>query len=177
MLVKRKSNTAMRKTLRSAQIAAIIGVFLAASAGAQDFSFLRPDGSAAPLSAMSGKVVVLVFSGIQDPQCREEFKALESLAERYQGKDVSVCWVSINSAADASNQKLASPCGPVNRVVVLRDPNQAAFKRFSGKSGQLPTLVVLDQRGQPSGTPRGGFNPNADFVNDLAAMVDRLLKP
>lgn len=151
-------------------------VLLAAGVGAQDLSFLRPDGSAAPLSAMSGKVVVLVFSGVQDPQCREEFKALESLAERYQGKDVSVCWVSINSPAEASNQKLAAPCGPLNRVVVLRDQNQAAFKRFGGKGAHLPTLVVLDQRGQPYGTPRGGFNPNADSVNDLAAMVDRLLK-
>lgn len=166
----------MRRTLRSAKAAAIISLFLAASASAQDSTFLKPDGSAASLSGMSGKVVVLVFSGIQDPQCREEFKALESLAERYQGKDVSVCWVSINSPAEATNQKLASPCGPVNRVMVLRDPNQAAFKRFSGKAAQLPTLVVLDQRGQPYGTPRGGFNPNADFVNDLAAMVDRLLK-
>jgi hypothetical protein len=64
----------------------------------------------------------------------------------------------------------------VNRVVVLRDANQTAFKRFGGKAAQLPTMIVLDQRGQPSGQPRGGFNPNADFVNEIAAMVDRLLK-
>ena len=166
----------MRRTPRLVLTATLVSAFLMASASAQDFTFLKPDGSAAPLSAMNGKVVVLVFSGIQDPQCREEIKALESLADRYQGKDVTVCWVSINSAAEATNQKLASPCGPANRVVVLRDPNQAAFKRFSGKAAQLPTLVVLDQRGQPFGQPRGGFNPNADFVNDLAAMVERLLK-
>ena len=166
----------MRRSLRSILAAAFVSAFLLASASAQDLTFLKPDGSAAPLSAMNGKVVVLVFSGIQDPQCREEFKALDSLAERYPGKDVIVCWVSINTVAEASNQKLASPCGPANRIVVLRDPNQAAFKRFSGKAAQLPTLVVLDQRGQPFGQPRGGFNPNADFVNDLAAMVDRLLK-
>ena len=167
----------MRPTLKSVLAATLVSAFLLASASAQDLTFLKPDGSASSLSAMNGKVVVLVFSGVQDPQCREEFKALESLAERYQGKNVSVCWVSINSAAEATNQKLASPCGPVNRVVVLRDPNQAAFKRFSGKAAQLPTLVVLDGRGQPFGQPRGGFNPNADFVNDLAAMVERLLKP
>jgi peroxiredoxin len=166
----------MRRTLKSVLAATLVSAFLLASASAQDLTFVKPDGSAAPLSTMNGKVVVLVFSGVQDPQCREEFKALESLAERYQGKNVSVCWVSINSAAEATNQKLASPCGPVNRVVVLRDPNQAAFKRFSGKAAQLPTLVVLDGRGQPFGQPRGGFNPNADFVNDLAAMVERLLK-
>jgi peroxiredoxin len=166
----------MRRSFRSITMAAVIGSFLAMTVSGQDLTFSKPDGSPAPLSAMRGKVIVLVFSGIQDPQCREEFKALESLAERYQGKDVSVCWVSVNSAAEISNQKLSNPCGPVNRVVVLRDTNQTAFKRFSGKSAQLPTLVVIDQRGQPYGQPRGGFNPNADFVNDLAAMVERLLK-
>ena len=166
----------MRRTPKSVLTATLVSVFLLASASAQNLTFLRPDGGAAPSSAMNGKVVVLVFSGVQDPQCREEFKALESLAERYQGQAVSVCWVSINAEAEASNQKLASPCGPVNRVAVLRDPNQVAFKRFSGKAAQLPTLVVLDQTGQPFGQPRGGFNPNADFVNDLAAIVERLLK-
>ena len=166
----------MPRIFRTIFTATTVGGLLAITVGAQDLAFSRPDGSAAPLSGLRGKVVVLVFSGIQDPQCREEFKALDSLAERYQGKDVTVVWVSINSETEASNQKLSSPCGPVNRVVVLRDLNQTAFKRFSGKSAQLPTLVVLDQRGEPMGQPRGGFNPNADFVNEIAAMVDRLLK-
>ncbi len=166
----------MRRIFKSITTAVAITVLLAMTASAQDLTLSRPDGSAAPLSGFRGKVVVLVFSGIQDPQCRDEFKALESLAERYQGKDVSVVWVSINSGAQASNQKLRTPCGPVNRVEVLRDADQTAFKRFSGKAGQLPTLVVLDKVGQPSGQPRGGFNPNADFVNEIAAMVDRLLK-
>lgn len=157
-------------------MAAAIGALLAMTASAQDFTFLRPDGSAVTLSAMRGKVVVLAFSGVQDPQCREEFKALEALAERYQGKDVNICWVSINSAAEASNQKLGSPCGPVNRVVVLRDGSQTAFKRFNGKSAVLPTLVLLNQLGEPFGQPRGGFNANSDFVNDVSAMIDRLLK-
>jgi peroxiredoxin len=166
----------MPRIFRTIITATSIGVLVAITVGAQDLTFSRPDGSTTRLSDLRGKVVVLVFSGIQDPQCRDEFKALDSLAGRYEGKEVSVVWVSINSEAEASNQKLATPCGPVNRVTVLRDVNQTAFKRFSGKSAQLPTLVVLDQRGQPSGQPRRGFNPNTDFVNELAAMVDRLLK-
>jgi hypothetical protein len=39
----------------------------------------------------------------------------------------------------------------------------------------LPTIVVLDQKGEVYGQPRGGFNPNSDFVNDLAAAIDNLL--
>ena len=120
----------MPRIFKSITTATTIGVLLAITVSAQEIIFSRPDGGAVPLSGLRGKVVVVVFSGIQDPQCREEFKALDSLAERFQGKDVSVVWVSINSEAEASNQKLATPCGPVNRVVVLRDVNQTAFKRF-----------------------------------------------
>lgn len=161
--------------------AIIIGVFiiasLAVSAGAQqDFSFLTTDGQSVSVSSLRGKVVVLLFGGIQDPQCRDEIKALQSLSERYQGKDVSVYWVSVNSPAEASNDQLKSACGPAGSVVLLRDSSQSAFKRYSGKVAQLPTIVVLNQQGQPQGQPRGGFNPNSDFVNDLAAIIDGLLK-
>jgi peroxiredoxin len=157
-------------------IAAIVVAGLSVTAGAQqDASFVTPDGQAVTLSGLRGKVVVLLFGGVQDPQCRDEFKALESLAERYQGKDVQVYWVSVNPASEVSNAQLKNPCGPVSSVVVLRDQNQAAFKRYSGKRAQLPTIVVLNQKGEAQGQPRGGFNPNSDFINDLAAMIDSLL--
>jgi thiol-disulfide isomerase/thioredoxin len=139
----------------------------------QEITFVTPDGQSVSLSSLRGKVVVLLFGGVQDPQCRDEFKALESLAERYNGKDVSIYWVSVNSPNEVPNDKLKNPCGPVSSVLVLRDQNQAGFKRFSGR--QLPTVVVLNPQGQVHGQPRGGFNPNSDFVNDLAAVIDALL--
>jgi thiol-disulfide isomerase/thioredoxin len=151
----------------------IASVGATASAQQQDLSFVTPDGQTVSLSSLRGKVVVLLFGGMQDPQCKDEFKALQSLAERYQEKGVNIYWVSVNSATDASNDKLKSPCGPAGSVIVLRDQNQAGFKRFSGR--QLPTIVVLNQQGELHGQPRGGFNPNSDFVNDLAAAIDSLL--
>lgn len=140
---------------------------------AQELTFASPDGQAVSLSSLRGKVVVLLFGGAQDPQCREEFKALQSLVERYQGKPVSVFWVSINTPAEMSNDKLKAPCGSTSSVSILRDQGQAAFRKFGGK--QLPTIVVLNQQGQLHGQPRGGFNPNSDFVNDLASIIDSLL--
>jgi peroxiredoxin len=167
----------MLSKIKAVVAAAAIIASLSAAAGAQqDYTFLTPDGKAVSVSGLRGKVVVLLFGGVQDPQCRDEIKALESLAERYQGKDVSVYWVSINSAGEASNEQLKNACGPVSSVLLLRDNNQAAFKRYSGKQAQLPTVIVLNQQGQPQGQPRGGFNPNSDFVNDLAAIIDSLLK-
>lgn len=133
------------------------------------------DGSTLPISSLRGKVVVLVFSGIQDPQCRDEFKALNSLGERYQGKEVALFWVSLNPPNAASDDRLKAPCGPVGAVTVLRDPTQAAFKALAGSARQLPTIVIIGREGQPQ-TPRQGFNPGPEFVNSMAGTVDGLIK-
>jgi peroxiredoxin len=166
----------MLNKLKGIIIAAVIVASMSVTTGAQeDMSFVTPDGQTITLSGLRGKVVVLLFGGIQDPQCRDEFKALESLAERYQGKGVQIYWVSVNPSTEVSNAQLKNPCGPVSSVAVLRDTNQSAFKRYSGKKAQLPTIVVLNQQGEAHGQPRGGFNPNSDFINELAAMIDSLL--
>jgi peroxiredoxin len=147
---------------------------LTVAANAQDATFSTPTGSTVTTASMRGKVVVLLFGGTQDPQCRDEFKALGSLAERYRGKSVNIYWVSIDPAS-VSNDKLNSPCGPTGAVAVLRDESRAAFKQFSGKKPQLPTIVILNQQGQPQGPPRGGFNPDSDLINELAVVIDGLL--
>lgn len=155
-------------------IAAIAIISCVAATRAQDFSFTTPTGETVPVSGMRGKVVVLLFSGVQDPQRREGLKALASLADRFQGKDVKICWVSVNPTSEMSNDQLKATGG--GSVVVLRDANQAAFKRYSGKVAQLPTIVILDRQGNPFGQPRGGFNPNSDFINELASTIDNLLQ-
>ena len=143
------------------------------AASAQDFTFSTPEGQSVTLSSLRGNVVVLLFSGVQDPQRRDGLKALASLAERFQDKNVKVFWVSVNPASEVTNDQLKSVSTSVS---VLRDTNQAAFKRFSGKTAQLPTIVVLDRQSNLVGQPRGGINPNSDFINDLASSIDDLLK-
>lgn len=148
--------------------------FLSLTVSAQNnASFTTTDGTTISLSEMRGKVVVLVFGGSTDPQCRSEIKMLESLSERYANKKVVLYWVSIDTPASVPDAQLKNPCGVTTAVKVLRDTNRAAFKQFGGR--QLPTIVVLDQQGQLSGQPRGGFNPNSDFINDIAQIIDGLL--
>src|SRR4051812_43253090 len=104
----------MLNKLRAILIAAFVVATLSVTTGAQqDMSFVTPDGQTVTLSGLRGKVVILLFGGVQDPQCRDEFKALESLAERYQGKDVHIYWVSVNPVNEVSNAQLKNPCGPV----------------------------------------------------------------
>ena len=166
----------MSKKLRAIVIMVVVAAAQSPAAAQQDAAFTTADGRTVNLSSMRGKVVVLLFSSIQDPQCRSEFKALASLADRYRSREVSVFWVSINASSTVSDDRLKSPCGPAGSVTVLRDGSQAAFKRFSGSLAELPTAVIIDKQGQVNGHPRGGFNPNSDFVNDLGVIIDNLLK-
>lgn len=159
------------KLSRFFAIFAILAAAIAAQ-GQQNLSLMSLDGTSVALSSLQGKVVVLMFAGIQDPQSREEFKALDTLVQRYRDKDAVIYWVSINPASAASDERLRAQRG-ASSVAILRDPNQSVFKHFGGL--QLPTAVILDRKGQVQGKPRGGFNPNADFVNDLATTVDSLL--
>jgi hypothetical protein len=144
-------------------------------ASSQDLSFSTAEGQPLSTGSLRGRVVVLMFSGVQDPQCRDELKALEALSARYQSQPVSFYWVSINSPAEASNDKLRRPCGVSTSVQVLRLSDLNSFKRLSGRTPELPTLLMLNKQGQPYGQPRSGFNPNSDFVNDIAELVDSLL--
>ena len=166
----------MTRLIKLLAITAILSCLVATAGARQDFGFTTSSGQTVPISGMRGKVLVLLFSGVQDPQRREGLKALASLADRYQGKDVRVCWVSVNSPSELTDEQLKSMGGTATSVMVLRDPSQAAFKRFSGKLAQLPTVVILDQQGNPVGQPRGGFNPNSDFINDMSSTIDGLLK-
>jgi peroxiredoxin len=166
----------MLKKLRAVGIMLVIAAAQLPALAQQDATFTTPDGRTVSISSLRGKVVVLLFSSIQDPQCRSEFKALSSLAERYRGREVSVFWVSIDATGVANDDRLKSPCGPAGSITVLRDGSQAAFKRYSGALAELPTVVVLDKQGQMYGRPRGGFNPSTEFVNDLAVTIDTLLK-
>jgi peroxiredoxin len=163
----------MSTRLKAITISLTIMLSVGVTVSAQELTFSTPENQSVTLSSMRGTVVVMLFSGLQDPQRREGLKALADLAQRFQDKNVKVYWVSINSTSEATNDQLKSI---TNSVPVLRDGNQAAFKRFSGKTAQLPTIVLLDRQGNPVGQPRGGINPNSDFINNLASTIDGLLR-
>lgn len=161
--------TGLKAMTATFAIIACVGV----TARAQDHSFSTPGGQTVTLSSLRGNVVVLLFSGVQDPQRRDGLKALASLSERFQDKNVKIFWVSVNPASQVTDDQLKNVS---TTVPVLRDTNQAAFKRYSSKVAQLPTIVVLDRQGNPVGQPRGGINPNSDFINDLASIIDSSLQ-
>lgn len=134
-------------------------------------------GHAVSLAQLQGRVVVLLFGGIVDPQSPDLLPVLQRLAGRYEGRGVDVYWVSLDdrSVSDAQLNEYAGRYG--FRGMVLRDQSGAALRSFStGRRAQLPTIVVLDRVGAVSGKPIGGYDPESDLVNRLAAIIDPLLK-
>lgn len=162
----------MNKLFQTVMTSFVIAALVASAQAQHNVSFVTPAGETVSLANLRGKVVVLVFGGVSDPQCRDEFKALQALADKYADTKVAVFWVSIDSA-QTTNDQLKAPCGPAGSVKIVRDVSRTGFKQFGGK--QLPTIVILDKQGNVAGQPRGGFNPNSAFINSIIDVIDGLL--
>ena len=154
-------------------------VFGAATASAQGLTgTLRSvDGSTVDASQLRGRVTVLFFGGVLDPQSPEELPVLQQLSERYTGRNVDVIWVSLDPEGQVTNAALAQFAkknGFSGRV--MRDPTGLVLGSLStGRRPQLPTVVVLDAAGTLASRPVGGFDREAAFVNRLTKIIDPLL--
>jgi peroxiredoxin len=134
------------------------------------------DGSTVAVDQLRGRVTVLMFGGMLDPQSPEELPVLQRLATRYAGR-ADVYWVSLDSERQTTDAQLtAFATANGFRGGVLRDPSGAVLRSVSTGKPQLPTVVVLDANGALAGRPVAGFDRDADFVNQLAAVIDKLVK-
>jgi cytochrome oxidase Cu insertion factor (SCO1/SenC/PrrC family) len=138
------------------------------------------EGQRVALEDLRGQVSVLVFGGMVDPQSPELLPVLQRLADRYSGR-VSVYWVSIDperSGGAVTDKELGDYAGRYGyRGAILRDASGEVFRSVvtSGKRPQVPTIVVIDSSGAPVGRSITGFDRDADLVNQLAAILDRLV--
>src|SRR5947209_677362 len=104
MILNNKLREPVTRRFTAILAALMLMIALTATASAQqDFTLTTLEGQSVSLAGLRGKVVVMLFSGVQDPQCHDAAQALASLAERYQGKPVSIYLVSVNSPSDASD--------------------------------------------------------------------------
>lgn len=167
--------------IRQFLIAIILSVFsVAALAQSPAVSLRSVDGATVNLADQRGKVVVLAFGATWVPLSAKELPALQKLADRYAGRNVSFYWVSINSlksgtrtyAADADLKAFATKYGL--KLTVLRDPDQTAFRAFSVES--LPTLVVLDRNGGVQHKQVGFDTDQPDGYGEVSQVLDRLVK-
>lgn len=133
-------------------------------------------GGSVSAAQLQGRVVVLLFGGIVDPQSPEELPVLQQLSDRYAGKGVDVFWVSLDPAATTDAELTAFAGRNGYRGAIMRDSGEVLRSISTGRKPQLPTIVVLDKTGAVSGRPMGGFDRDTDMVTRLSAVVDPLLK-
>jgi cytochrome oxidase Cu insertion factor (SCO1/SenC/PrrC family) len=165
----------MNKKLALTAVAALL---LSATAFGQTPSgTLRgTDGRTVAVDQLRGRVTVLMFGGMLDPQSPEELPVLQRLATRYAGR-ADVYWVSVDAERQTTDAQLTDFAARNGfRGGVLRDASGSVLRSVSTGKPQLPTVVVLDADGALAGRPVAGFDRDADFVNQLAAIVDKLVK-
>jgi thiol-disulfide isomerase/thioredoxin len=130
-------------------------------------------GGQSSLSEMRGSVVAVSFGATWCPPCRMELPALQALADKYQGKNVRVLWVSIDDKK-VSDQQLAQFAQKLGlRVPIVRDLNQDAFSQFGQPS--VPMMIVLDKTGKVVGKPHLGFSDKDTYLQNISALVDSAL--
>jgi peroxiredoxin len=160
-----------------------LALALAIPASAQDEAMRSLDGKRIGLGDLAGQVVVLAFGGVLDPQSPEELPVLQRLADRYMSRGVQVIWVSVDpdkaggsgSITDAELASFATRNG--FRGTVLRDPTSDVFRTIgaTGRRAQVPTFVILGKNGTVAAPPIGGFDREADAVNRIASVLDKIL--
>ena len=159
----------MKKRYNLVAVLALLALVAPGAAQAQGVGNLSVD-------QLRGRVTVLLFGGLVDPQSPEELPLLQRLANRYEGRGVEVVWVSVDPSSVSNGELTAYAANNGFRGRVLRDASGSVLRTYSpGKRPQLPTIVVLDATGAVAGRPMGGFDRDADLVNKIAAIVDPLL--
>jgi hypothetical protein len=56
---------------------------------------------------------------------------------------------------------------------VLRDPDGAQSKKLG--ADELPSIIILDKKGNPIGKPIKGIDPDGNLAGQLAKQLDLIL--
>lgn len=140
------------------------------------------DGEVISLPTLKGKVVVLAIGASWLPLSKQQILTTNKLAKKYATKDVVVYWISTDSENAksknyASNDQLKA-FALKNKLssILLRDSDGAfTMKKFG--IDQLPSFVILDKTGKPTGEPYGGLDPEnePEIFTQVSIAIDSIL--
>jgi peroxiredoxin len=144
-----------------------------------EFSLRSIDGQTVTSQGLRGEVVVLAFGASWLPLSRTQLQGVKKFADEYSNRGVAVFWVSTESenqksknyASDEQLRTFSQKYGL--KVTVLRDPDGVISKKFG--IDQLPSIVILDKRGNPVDEPIKGIDPDGNLAAQLASRLDKIL--
>ena len=173
-----------RKVIAGAAMASLLSmsslVFGQKGAAAPlEFSLRSIDGQTVTSQGLRGEVVVLAFGASWLPLSRTQLQGVKKFADEYSNRGVAVFWVSTESenqksknyASDEQLRTFSQKYGL--KVTVLRDPDGVISKKFG--IDQLPSIVILDKRGNPVDEPIKGIDPDGNLAAQLASRLDKIL--
>jgi len=138
------------------------------------------DGSRVDVQGQRGKVVILALGASWLPLSAKQAEYTNSLARKYNGRDVVVYFVSTDSLAPKSKNYASNDdvkkFAAANKlsVSVLRDGDGVAtLKKFN--VDQIPSFVILDKNGNKVGDAFGGIDPKFDITVPISRAVDKIL--
>jgi len=132
------------------------------------------------LDAQRGKVVVLAVGASWLPLSARQIDVTNSLAKKYQGRDIVFYFVATDSsragknfASDEDLRKFAT----TNKIAVasvLRDSDGVAtFRKYS--IDQVPSFVVIGKDGKLVGEPFGGLDSAPNSKYDITVPISRAI--
>lgn len=155
-------------------------VALSAVLASAQTSLSSINGGSVDIEAQNGKVVILAIGASWLPLSGKQVEYTNALAKKYAGKNVVVYFIATDST-NAKSKNFATNDSLLKfatsnklTVPVLRDSDGAeTFEKFA--IDQVPSFVILDKQGKPSGNIFGGIDPKYDITVPISKSVDKLL--
>lgn len=137
-------------------------------------------GGNVDLDAQRGKVVVLAVGASWLPLSARQIDVTNSLAKKYQGRDIVFYFVATDSARPGKNfasdediRKFAA----TNKIAVgsiLRDPDGLlTFRKY--KIDQVPSFIVIHKDGRVLDEPFGGLDSAPNSKYDITVPISRAI--
>ena len=124
------------------------------------------------ISSLHGKVVVLDFWATWCGPCRQSMPELEKLYQKYKAQGVIVVGVSADEASSQEQIPQVKQALGITYPTVIGMKTPELLKSYD--SGSLPTLYVIDKRGNVRYN-EAGFDPGRG-LSKADALVGALLK-
>lgn len=137
---------------------------------APDYGFVDRDGEAVSFADFRGKVVVVNLWAMWCAPCRTEMPTLATLASAYQGTDLLVLPINVDSGDDAIAD--ARSFLDVHEPLPFYSDRSFRLPFLFPESGKMPQTILLDRQGRIRAT----FAGEADWASaEARALMDALL--